>query len=148
MAARPLALQINALFRQAFDSAGNIYIAEYGNNRVRKVAAGTGIITTVAGNGTAGYSGDGGQATSAELMALKAYTSIAQATFISRTLQFQGPQGGCRDGRDHYGGGQRDSWLLGGWRPSHQRRAGAPWRCILDSAGNLYITDYNWLPYS
>ncbi len=50
--------EINAVFRQATDSAGNIYIAEYGNNRIRKVAAATGIITTVAGNGTAGYTGD------------------------------------------------------------------------------------------
>jgi sugar lactone lactonase YvrE len=48
------------------DSSGNIYIADQGNNRVRKVNT-SGIITTVAGNGTAGYSGDGGAATSASL---------------------------------------------------------------------------------
>jgi sugar lactone lactonase YvrE len=49
------------------DSAGNLYIADGGNNRIRKVTAGSGIITTVAGNGTPGYSGDNGPATSAEL---------------------------------------------------------------------------------
>ncbi|WP_313954625.1 hypothetical protein, partial [Frankia sp. EI5c] len=43
-----------------------IYIAEYGNNRIRKVDA-DGTITTIAGTGTAGYSGDGGPATAAEL---------------------------------------------------------------------------------
>ena len=48
------------------DGTGNIYIADYSNNRVRKVST-SGIITTVAGNGKAGYSGDGGPATSAEL---------------------------------------------------------------------------------
>ena len=51
----------------AVDSAGNIYIADVGNNVVRKVTASTGIITTIAGNGTAGFSGDGGPGTSAEL---------------------------------------------------------------------------------
>src|SRR6185437_6754274 len=51
----------------ALDSAGNLYIADGANNVIRKVATSTGTITTVAGNGTAGYSGDGGAATSAEL---------------------------------------------------------------------------------
>ncbi len=48
------------------DAAGNVYVADTGNNRVRKVSA-SGTITTVAGNGTAAYSGDGGPATSASL---------------------------------------------------------------------------------
>ncbi len=51
----------------ALDAAGNLYISDSANNVIRKVALATGIITTVAGNGTAGYSGDGGPATSAEL---------------------------------------------------------------------------------
>ena len=49
------------------DNAGNIYIADRGNQRIRKVNSVTKVITTVAGNGTSGYSGDGGLATSAEL---------------------------------------------------------------------------------
>jgi hypothetical protein len=51
----------------AVDTSGNIYIADTFNNRVRKVTASTGIISTLAGDGTAGYSGDGGAATKAEL---------------------------------------------------------------------------------
>ena len=51
----------------AFDAAGNMYIADSGNNRIREVSASTGIITTIAGNGTAGFSGDNGPATQAEL---------------------------------------------------------------------------------
>src|SRR5262249_13387813 len=47
----------------AVDGAGNIYVAETGSARVRKISAGTGIITTVAGNGSLGTGGDGGQAT-------------------------------------------------------------------------------------
>jgi len=50
----------------AVDSKGNLYIADTGNNRIRKVDT-RGMITTVAGNGTEGYSGDGGRATNAEL---------------------------------------------------------------------------------
>ena len=50
----------------AVDAAGNLYIADNGNNRVRRVGT-NGIITTIAGTGTAGSAGDGGLATSAQL---------------------------------------------------------------------------------
>ncbi len=49
------------------DNKGNIYIADYDNSRIRMVDAGTGIITTVAGNGNQNYSGDGGLALNASL---------------------------------------------------------------------------------
>jgi hypothetical protein len=51
----------------AIDAGGNLYIGDSFNYVIRKVALSTGIITTVAGNGTQGYSGDGGPATAAEL---------------------------------------------------------------------------------
>jgi hypothetical protein len=51
----------------ATDRSGNIFIADTANHAIRKVSASTGIITTVAGNGLIGYSGDGGLATSAGL---------------------------------------------------------------------------------
>ncbi|MGD0094163.1 MAG: PKD domain-containing protein, partial [Planctomycetota bacterium] len=50
----------------ALDGKGNLFIADQGNNRIRKVDT-NGVITTVAGNGTSGFSGDGGPATSATL---------------------------------------------------------------------------------
>lgn len=50
----------------AFDASGNMYIADYGNNRIRKVDT-SGIMTTVVGSGTRGYSGDGGPAVTAQL---------------------------------------------------------------------------------
>ncbi len=57
--------QLNYITGIAVDSAGNLYISDFNNNRIRKVS--NGVITTVAGTGTAGYSGDSGPATSAEL---------------------------------------------------------------------------------
>jgi len=54
-------------FGVAVDASGNVYIGDLKNNRIRKITASTGIITTVAGNGTLGYSGDGEQATAAEI---------------------------------------------------------------------------------
>ncbi len=51
----------------ALDADGNLFIADSGNQRVRRVDKATGVITTVAGNGTRGFSGDAGPATSAEL---------------------------------------------------------------------------------
>jgi sugar lactone lactonase YvrE len=50
----------------AFDSKGNLYVAESANSRIRKVSS-TGTITTLAGNGISGYSGDGGPASAAIL---------------------------------------------------------------------------------
>lgn len=50
----------------ALDSRGNLYVSDLANHRIRKIDT-AGNVTTVAGNGTAGYSGDGGQATAAEI---------------------------------------------------------------------------------
>jgi hypothetical protein len=49
------------------DNSGNLYIADYNNNRVRMVSATSGIITTIAGDGGPGFEGDGGLATAARL---------------------------------------------------------------------------------
>ncbi|MDA2933238.1 hypothetical protein MYX82_02730 [Acidobacteria bacterium AH-259-D05] len=58
---------LNSPFAVALDVAGNLFIADSDNNRIRKVEATTGIITTVAGLGEEGFSGDGGPATEAAL---------------------------------------------------------------------------------
>jgi sugar lactone lactonase YvrE len=58
--------QLNANFGVAVDGNGNLYIGDSGNNVIRKVTPG-GIISTIAGDGICGFSGDGGPAGSAEL---------------------------------------------------------------------------------
>ncbi|MGA9334753.1 MAG: hypothetical protein WBV39_10800, partial [Rudaea sp.] len=60
------AAQLFNPFAVAFDDSGNMYIADVANNDIRKVTP-AGIISTVAGNQSPGYSGDGGAATSAQL---------------------------------------------------------------------------------
>ena len=64
----------------AVDSAGTLYIADRGNHRIRKVDAATGMITTVAGNGTRGFAGDGGPATAARLASPRAVAVDAEST--------------------------------------------------------------------
>jgi sugar lactone lactonase YvrE len=56
-----------AVGQMTFDIAGNFYFSDTTNQRVRRIDASTGIITTIAGNGSVGYAGDGGPATSASL---------------------------------------------------------------------------------
>src|SRR5438445_4093896 len=58
---------LNGPFDVAFDRAGNLYFSDTFNHRIRRVDARSGGITTVAGNGEPGYSGDGGPAVRASL---------------------------------------------------------------------------------
>ncbi|HLE39501.1 MAG TPA: NHL repeat-containing protein, partial [Acidimicrobiia bacterium] len=59
--------KLNSPYGVAVDGAGNVFIADTSNHRVRRVDVGTGLISTIAGTGTFGFSGDGAAATSAKL---------------------------------------------------------------------------------
>ena len=59
--------ELNNPLSVALDAAGNVYIGDYGNYRIRKVST-DGIITTIGGNGVQGHSGDGGPALDAEFL--------------------------------------------------------------------------------
>ena len=120
------------------DTAGNLYIADYKNNRVRKFTVGTGIITTIAGDGTAGYSGDNGPATSAELddpmsIAIDGADDVYVIDYLHNVLRMVNTAGiittVAGNGSDGYAGD-------GGLATSASLMASG---VAIDSAGSLYI---------
>ena len=136
--------EINAVFRQAVDSAGNIYIAEYANNRIREIAAATGIITTVAGNGTAGYTGDGGPATSAELKGPQGVSfDSAGNLYIADYGNSRIRKVNAATGVITTVAGDGSGVYSGDGGPATSAGLVAAGEVIVDSEGDLYITDYN-----
>ena len=126
----------------ALDRHGNIYIADLKNDRVRKVDASTGVITTVAGTGEHGFSGDGGPATDAMLASpIAVFASgngdlyiadhrnsrirrVDAATGIITTVAGTGEQGFHGDGGS-----------------ATQAAIALPRDVALDAYGSLYIAD-------
>jgi uncharacterized protein (TIGR03437 family) len=127
----------------AVDTSGNLYIADIGNNRIRKVNT-AGTISTVAGNGTKGYSGDGGAATSAELSMTSAHIGLAVDATGSLYIADSGnhrvrkvdPTGIITTvAGDGVGG------FSGDGSPAVNAGLNNPTDVACDSAGNLYIAD-------
>ncbi len=129
------------------DSVGNIYIADTVNNRIRKVGV-NGIITTIAGDGNAGFSGDGSDAISAQLNqptglcidSLRNLLYIAdcfnhrirKVDFISHTITTIAGSGAVGDGNGAYSGD--------GAAATSARLDGPTGVCV-DSSGIVYIAD-------
>jgi trimeric autotransporter adhesin len=125
----------------AFDAAGNLFISDYANNNVRKVST-TGIITTVAGSDSSGYTGDGGAATlarltspagiavdnSGNLFIANQFSHVVRkvnTSGIISTVAGTGTAGFSGDGGD-----------------ATSAQLNEPTDLAIDHAGNLYISDY------
>jgi uncharacterized protein (TIGR03437 family) len=122
------------------DTSGVLYIADTYNSRIRKVAS-DGTITTVAGNGSAGYSGDGGPAPKAQLnnptgIALDATGNLYIADSINYRVRRVSTDGTITTvaGNGGYG-------YTGDGGPATSAEMTAPGGVSLDKAGNLYIAD-------
>jgi sugar lactone lactonase YvrE len=136
------AAQLLNPFSVAVDSVGNLFIADIGNLRIRKVDS-TGIITTVAGTGVAGFSGDGGPATAARLwnpvgVAVDGTGNFFIADSSNLRIRKVDPAGTITTvaGNGTFG-------FCGDGGPATAACLGNVWDVAVDGACNLFIADAN-----
>ncbi len=129
----------------AIDKSGNIYISDFFNNRVRMVSP-AGVITTVAGTGISGFSGDGGAATSAQLsqpagLAFDSAGNLYIADSNNGAVRMVTPAG-----KISTVAGTGAPGFSGDGGPATGAKMMAPFGVALDSSNNLYIADYyGWI---
>ena len=124
----------------AVDGAGNLYIADCGNHRIRRVAP-NGKITTVAGTGSPGFSGDGGPATAAQLnyphgVKADAFGNLYIADTNNQRVRKMDPNGIITTVA-----GSGTPGFSGDGTPATSAQLNSPYDVATDTPGNLYIAD-------
>jgi streptogramin lyase len=137
-----IAAAINSPEGIAVGSNGNIYFSDGGNNVIRKIS--NGVITTIAGTGAMGYSGDDGLALNATFYTLRGlavdnenniYVADASANVI-RAIESE-------TGKIYTVAGNGDAGYAGDGGPATDAMLSNPLGIALDNEGNLYIADTN-----
>ena len=146
--------ELSQPFGSVIDGNGNLYIADLYNHRIRRVDAATAIITTVVGNGTYGYSGDGGSATDAQLnrpygvgvdAAGNIYIADSQNSRVravnthANAITVFGVTIAAGDIATVAGDGT--AGFSGDWGAATNAHLNYPYGVNLDALGNLYIAD-------
>jgi len=125
----------------AVDRSGNLYIADWSNNRIRMVTASTGIISTIAGSNTTGYSGDGGPASQATISG-----PFGMAVDSSGNLYFTDNGSAIRkislSGIITTVAGSNQGGFAGDNGPATKAELSGPQGVAVDASGNLYIADW------
>ena len=142
--------QLTTASSLAVDAAGNVFISDPVANRIREVSSG--IISTVAGNGTGGYTGDGGLATAAELnhpvgIAVDGSHNLYIADSVNNVIRcVLGVAGGCGDSQQKYVVGDIDTFAYNGevvfqgdGGPAINATRWNPIAVAVDSRGNLFV---------
>jgi sugar lactone lactonase YvrE len=132
--------EFNGASGVAIDSAGTVYIADIQNNRIRRVAGG--IITTIAGTGVGGFSGDGGPATSASLYG-PVDVAVDSAGNIYIADSFNSRVRKVSDGIITTIAGSAKGGFSGDGGPATNASLNTPYGITVDSVGNVYIADQN-----
>jgi sugar lactone lactonase YvrE len=136
------AASLNSPLGMVVDGQGNLIIADFFNNRIRRVDAVTRVITTIAGTGVFGYTGDGGPATSADLTYTtgvgvdgggNVYVALLHSHAIRRV--------DASTGTITTVAGTGVAGFSGDGGPATSAQLQYPYRVTVDSAGNLFIAD-------
>jgi trimeric autotransporter adhesin len=134
-----ISAQLSAPWSVAVDGSGTLYIADSGNNRIRKVAP-NGVISTFAGNGAGKFSGDGSALTSSLNSPRGVYLDGAGNLYIADTQNNRIRKTGA-DGMLVTVVGNGQGGFAGDGGPALQAQLSNPWSVTMDASGNLYIAD-------
>ncbi len=124
----------------ALDLAGNLYIADMGNNRIRRVST-SGVITTVAGTGVSGFSGDDGPATSAQLAGPSGVAVDTDGNLYVADTANQRVRKITTDGLIHALAGTGTSGESGNGGPATSAQLERPYSVAIDTQFNVYVSD-------
>lgn len=135
--------QVNNAWGLAFDSSGNLYVADQINHRIRRITP-SGTISTIAGNGTASFGGDGNAATNASMnypsgLAVAPNGNVYIADTVNHRIRMVATGGNISTVA-----GMGEAGSTGDGAPAMEAKLNYPTAVVVDAAGRVLIADtYN-----